>query len=51
MSIANIYRAYYFMLSGRISRNIDENIFQSYTSTTSDNTEFTFLLPRLIAHA
>ena len=37
------------MLSGRISDNICENIFQSYTGTTSENTYF--LLTRLIAHA
>ena len=30
----------YFMLSGRISRNIGENIFRSYTGTTSENTDF-----------
>ena len=28
------------MLSGRISRNIGENIFRSYTGTTSENTNF-----------
>ena len=31
---------YYFMLSGKISRNIGENIFRSYTGTTSENTDF-----------
>ena len=31
---------YYFMLSGRISRNIGENIFRSYAGTTSENTDF-----------
>ena len=31
---------HYFMLSGRISRNIGENIFRSYTGTTSENTDF-----------
>ena len=34
----------YFMLSGRISRNIGENIFRSYTGTTSENTDFSVLL-------
>ena len=28
------------MLSGRISRNIGENIFRSYTGPTSENTDF-----------
>ena len=28
------------MLSGRISRIIGENIFRSYTGTTSENTNF-----------
>ena len=28
------------MLSDRISRNIGENIFQSYIGTTSENTDF-----------
>ena len=28
------------MLSGRISINIGENIFPSYTGTTSENTDF-----------
>ena len=34
----------YFMLSDRISRNIGENIFQSYTGTTSENTDFHVLV-------
>ena len=34
----------YFMLSGRISRNIGENIFGSYTGTTSENTKFHVLV-------
>ena len=33
----------YFMLSGRISRNIGENIFRSYTGT-SENTDFHVLV-------
>ena len=40
------------MLSGRISRNIGENIFRSYTGTTSETVKipiFMFLFPRLIA--
>ena len=41
----------YFMLSGRISRNIGENIFRCYTGTTSEIPIFMFLLPRLIARA
>ena len=32
------------MLSGRISRNISENIFRSYTGTTSENTDFEVLV-------
>ena len=32
------------MLSGRISRNIGENIFQSYTGHTSENTDFHVLV-------
>ena len=28
------------MLSGRISRNIGENIFRTYTGATSENTDF-----------
>ena len=35
---------FYFMLSGRISRNIGENIFRSYTGTTSENTDFHVLV-------
>ena len=36
---------FYFMLSGRISRNIDENIFQyNYAGTTSENTDFYVLV-------
>ena len=31
---------FYFMLSGRISRNIGENIFRSNTSSTSENIDF-----------
>ena len=42
---------FYFMLYGRISRNIGENIFGSYIGTTSENIDFMFLLPRLIACA
>ena len=34
----------YFMLSGRISRNSGENIFRSYTGTTSENTDFHVLV-------
>ena len=34
----------YFMLSGRISRNIGENIFRSYTGNTSENTDFRVLV-------
>ena len=34
----------YFMLSSRISRNTGENIFQSYTGTTSENTDFHVLV-------
>ena len=32
------------MLSGRISINIGENIFPSYTGTTSENTDFHVLV-------
>ena len=32
------------MLSGRISRNIGENIFRSYTGSTSENTDFHVLV-------
>ena len=35
---------FYFMLSGRISRNIDENMFRSYIGTTSENTDFHVLV-------
>ena len=35
---------YYFMLSGRISRNSGENIFRSYTGTTSENIDFHVLV-------
>ena len=34
----------YFMLSGRIFRNIGENIFRSYTGTISENTDFHVLV-------
>ena len=34
----------YFMLSGRISRNIGENIFRSYTGSSSENTDFHVLV-------
>ena len=34
----------YFMLSGRISINIGENIFRYYTGTTSENTDFHVLV-------
>ena len=34
----------YFMLSGRISRNIGKNIFRSYTGSTSENTDFHVLV-------
>ena len=34
----------YFVLSGRISRNIGENIFRSYTGRTSENTDFHVLV-------
>ena len=39
------------MLSGRISRNIGENIFPSYTGANSENTNFHVLFARLIARA
>ena len=35
---------FYFMLSGRISRNMGENIFRSYTGTASENTDFHVLV-------
>ena len=34
----------YFMLSGRISGNSSENIFRSYTGTTSENIDFHVLV-------
>ena len=34
----------YFLLSVRILRNIGENIFRSYTGTTSENTDFHVLV-------
>ena len=37
-------KKFYFMLSGRMSRNIGENIFRSYTGTTSENTDFHVLV-------
>ena len=37
-------KTFYFMLSGRIWRNSGENIFRSYTGTTSENTDFHVLL-------
>ena len=42
VAFTNIYN--YFMLSARISRNIGENIFRSYTGTTSENTDFHVLV-------
>ena len=42
ISISN--RSVYFMLSCRISRNIGENIFRSYTGTTSENADFHVLV-------
>ena len=36
----------YFVPSGRISRNSGENIFRSYTGTTSENTDFHVLVAR-----
>ena len=35
---------YFFMLFGRTSRNIGENIFPSYTGSTSENTNFHVLV-------
>ena len=35
---------FYVMLSGRILTNIGENIFRSYTDTTSDSTDFHVLV-------
>ena len=40
----NVINIYYFILSGRISRNIGENIFRSYTGTTCENTDFHVLV-------
>ena len=34
----------YFILPGRISKNIGGNIFRSYTGTTSENTDFFVLV-------
>ena len=34
----------YFMLSGRISKNISENVLRSNTGTTSENTDFHVLV-------
>ena len=42
---------FYFMLSCKISRNIGENIFRSYTGSTSEIPIFMFLLSRLIVRA
>ena len=44
MSFGKEINCIYFMLSGWISRNIGENIFQSYTGTTSENTDFHVLV-------
>ena len=41
------YTDVYFMRSGRISRNIRENIFRSYTGSTSENTDFHVLIARI----
>ena len=35
------------MLSGRISRNIGENIFRSYIGTTSETTDFHVLVAKV----
>ena len=43
-SLIRVNSHHYFMFSGRISRNIGENIFQSYTGTTSENTDFHILV-------
>ena len=40
----NFDNVIYFMLSGRISWNSSENIFQSYTGTTNENTDFHVLV-------
>ena len=42
---------YYFMLSGRISRNIGENVFDLTLVPPEKIPIFTFLLPRLMVHA
>ena len=42
--ISRWFVADYFMLSGRISRNIGENIFRSYSGTGSENTDFHVLV-------
>ena len=39
-TFSRIIKTIYFMLSGRISRNIGENIFRSYTGTTSEKNQF-----------
>ena len=44
LDITQNIRLFYFMLSSRISRNIGENIFRSYTGSTSENTDFHFLV-------
>ena len=45
MKMPNLWnKTNYFMLSGRISRNIGENIFRSYTGSTSENTDFHILV-------
>ena len=51
LSSANAYilvtsKIFYFMLSSRISRNIGENIFRSYTGSTSENTDLYMLVPK-----
>ena len=43
-NFAQVVVTYYFMFSGRISRNIGENIFRAYTVTTSENTDFHVLV-------
>ena len=42
--LKNRNNLHHFMLSGRISRNIGENIFRSYTGTTGENTDFHVLV-------
>ena len=44
LRLKGLYIHSYFMLSGRISRNIGKNIFRSYTGTTSENTDFHVLV-------